>query len=45
MTYLNSVFEALSPSPDCSGKPGTKKTNFSLRKRATKGSSFFGLEK
>ena len=32
-------------SPDCSGKPGMKKGSFSCRKRATEGSSFFGLEK
>ena len=33
------------PSPDCSGKPGMKKGSFSCRKRATEGSSFFGIEK
>jgi hypothetical protein len=27
-------------SPDSSGKPGAKKTNFSCQKRATKGSYF-----
>ena len=32
-------------SPECSGKPGRKKGSFSWRKRATEGSSFFGLEK
>jgi len=32
-------------SPDCNVKPGMKKISFSWQKRATKGSSFFGLEK
>jgi hypothetical protein len=32
-------------SPDCIEKPGMKKVSFSWQKRATAGSSFFGLEK
>jgi len=37
--------KTISPSPDYREKPGAKKTNFSCRKTATSGSSFYGMEK
>jgi hypothetical protein len=33
------------PSPDGNGNPGTLESSFSCQKKATKGSSFCGLEK
>jgi len=39
------LFATLSFSPDGSEKPGDKKITFSWQKRATKGSSFYDLEK
>ncbi|MCZ8228582.1 hypothetical protein [Flavobacterium sp.] len=45
LTIPSKVLVSYCPSPDCNGKPGAHKANFSCPKRATNGSSFWGVEK